>query len=320
MMEKILQLPETLSISEIENIRGDFPILSVKPYGKPLIYFDNAATTQKPQSVIDTLTNYYSNTNSNIHRGIHFLSQKASQQYDESRIKVQKFINATSEREIVFVRGTTEAVNLVASSYGRKNIKTGDHILISAMEHHSNIVPWQLLCEEKGAILKVIPMNDAGELLMDEFDRLLTSEVKFISVVHISNSLGTINPVKEIIHKAHHLGIPVMIDAAQSAVHTTIDVQDLDCDFLAFSSHKMLGPTGTGVLFGKEKFLEAMPPYQGGGEMINSVSFEKSTWNEIPFKFEAGTPDIAGVIGFGAALDYLNAIDRKKISMHENQL
>ena len=319
-MEKVLQMPVVLSPSEIEKIRRDFPILSVKAHGKPLIYFDNAATSQKPQSVIDALVKYYSTTNANIHRGIHYLSQKASQQYDETRIKAQKFINAPSEREIVFVRGTTEAINLVASSYGRKNLKAGDEILISAMEHHSNIVPWQLLCEEKNAKLKIIPINDEGELIVDEFDTLLSPAVKFISITQTSNSLGTINPVKEIIRKAHRLDIPVMVDAAQSVIHSVIDVTDLGCDFLAFSSHKMLGPTGTGVLYGKEKFLEAMPPYQGGGEMISSVSFEKTTWNEIPFKFEAGTPDIAGVIGLGAAIDYLQSMDREKAILHEHSL
>lgn len=319
-MGKVLTMPQIFSSSEIEKIRKDFPILSVKAHGKPLIYFDNAATSQKPQIVIDSLVRYYSTINSNIHRGVHFLSQKASQEYDETRIKVQKFINATSDREIVFVRGTTEGINLVASSYGRKNINEGDVILITAMEHHSNIVPWQLLCEEKKAKLKVIPMNDSGELMLDEFEKHLSPDVKFISVTQTSNSLGTINPVKDIIRKAHHFNIPVMVDAAQSVAHSVIDVIDLDCDFLAFSSHKMFGPTGTGILYGKEKLLEAMPPYQGGGEMINSVSFEKSTWNEIPFKFEAGTPDIAGVIGLGAAIDFFQTIDREKIRKHEHSL
>ena len=319
-MGKVLTVPQVLSNSEIEKIRKDFPILSVKAHGKPLIYFDNAATSQKPQAVIDSLVRYYSTINSNIHRGVHFLSQKASQEYDETRIKVQKFINADSDREIVFVRGTTEGINLVASSYGRKNIKEGDVILLSAMEHHSNIVPWQLVCEETKAKIKVIPMNDSGELMLDEFEKLLSPDVKFISVTQTSNSLGTINPVKEIIRKAHLLNIPVMIDAAQSVAHSVIDVIDLDCDFLAFSAHKMFGPTGTGILYGKEKFLEAMPPYQGGGEMISSVSFEKSNWNDIPLKFEAGTPDIAGVIGLGVAIDYIQTLDREKINKHEHSL
>lgn len=319
-MEKVLNHTIGFYPSEIEKIRNEFPILSEKVYGKKLIYFDNAATTQKPATVIETIRNYYLHTNANIHRAVHFLGQKASEQFDSTRVKVKEFIHAESEREIIFVRGTTEGINLVASSYGRKNIKAGDEIIISAMEHHSNIVPWQLLCEEKGATLKVIPMNDAGELLMDEFDKMLSSKVKFISVSHTSNSLGTVNPVREIIRKAHKLNIPVMVDAAQASIHAIIDVQELDCDFLAFSAHKMLGPTGIGVLYGKEKLLEDMPPYQGGGEMIGSVSFEKSTWNDLPFKFEAGTPDIAGVIGMSAAIDFLNAMDREKAFQHEHAL
>jgi cysteine desulfurase/selenocysteine lyase len=320
-MENVVHKPVTFNKAELESIRKDFPVLSVNAYGKPLVYLDNAATSQKPKYVIDTLTEYYSSVNANIHRGVHFLSQKASGMFDETRVKVQKFINAASEREIVFVRGATEAINLVAATYGRKNIQAGDEIIISAMEHHSNIVPWQLLCEEKGAVLKIIPITDDGTLMINEFDKLLSSSrVKFISIVHTSNSLGTVNPVKEIIRKAHQRNIPVMVDAAQSIVHSLLDVTDLDCDFLAFSSHKMLGPTGTGVLYAKEKHLEQMPPYQGGGEMIHSVSFEKSTWNEIPYKFEAGTPDIAGVIGMGAAIDYLNTIDRQKTFQHEHML
>ena len=312
--------PVGFTHSEMENIRSEFPILSEKVYGKKLIYFDNAATTQKPASVIESIHNYYHHYNANIHRAVHFLGQKASEQFDSTRVKVKEFIHAESEREIIFVRGTTEGINLVASSYGRKNIKAGDEIIISAMEHHSNIVPWQLLCEEKGAVLKVIPMNDSGELIMEEFEKMLSSKVKFISISHTSNSLGTINPVKEIIRKAHELNILVLVDAAQASIHSVIDVKDLDCDFLAFSAHKMLGPTGIGVLYGKEKLLEDMPPYQGGGEMISSVSFEKSTWNELPFKFEAGTPDIAGVIGMNAAIDFLHAMDREKAFRHEHEL
>ncbi len=319
-MEKVLHRQSSLSKVALEKIRNDFPILSVKAHNKHLVYFDNAATSQKPQQVIDTMNRYYSSTNSNIHRGVHYLSAKASKEFDDVRLKVRDFINASSEREIIFVRGTTEGINLVASSYGRKNIKTGDEIIITAMEHHSNIVPWQLLCEEKGATLKVIPMTDAGELLMEEFEKMLSSKVKFVSITLVSNSLGTINPAKEIIRKAHQLNIPVMVDAAQAIIHEVIDVQDLDCDFLAFSAHKMLGPTGAGVVYGKEKLLEDMPPYQGGGEMIQSVSFEKTTWNEIPFKFEAGTPDIAGVIGMGAAIDYLNNMDRDAAFSHEQDL
>lgn len=301
-------------------IRKDFPILSEKPYGKPLVYFDNAASSQKPQVVIDTLVDYYTHYNSNIHRGVHFLSQKASDSFDRVRMKVRDFINAASENEVVFVRGTTEAINLVASTYGRKNVLAGDEVLITAMEHHSNIVPWQLLCEEKGAILKVIPMNDAGELLLDEVDTLITDRTKIISVVHVSNSLGTINPVKEIIRKAHAKGVPVMVDGAQSTAHFPVDVQELDADFFAFSSHKILGPTGIGCLYGKMNLLEEMPPYQGGGEMISSVSFSKTTYNDVPFKFEAGTPNIADVIAMGAAIDYWNTLDRKAAYEWEEQL
>jgi cysteine desulfurase / selenocysteine lyase len=305
---------------EAEMIRKDFPVLSQTAYGHPIVYFDNAATSQKPQQVIDKLNEYYSEYNANIHRGVHFLSQKASAEFDAVRVKAQKFINAVSEREIIFTRGTTESINLVASSYGRKNFNKGDEIMITAMEHHSNIVPWQLICEEREAKLIVIPMNDKGELMMDEFYKLISSSTKFISVVHTSNSLGTINPVREIIAAAHERNIPVMVDAAQAVVHEPIDVQELDCDFLAFSSHKMLGPTGVGVLFGKTKLLEEMPPYQGGGEMIHSVSFEKSTYNEIPFKFEAGTPNIADVIAFGSAIEYLEKIDRTAALRHELNL
>jgi cysteine desulfurase / selenocysteine lyase len=304
----------------VAQIRKDFPILDEKVYGKNLVYFDNAATSQKPQIVIDTLIEYYSHYNANIHRGVHFLSQKASEAFDNVRFKVQRFLNASSEREIIFVRGTTEAVNLVASTYGRKNIRRDDEVLITAMEHHSNIVPWQLLCEEKGAKLKVIPMNDAGELRMDLLDQLITERTKIISVVHTSNSLGTINPVKEIIRKAHAKGIPVFVDGAQSSVHTVIDVQDLDCDFFAFSGHKLFGPTGVGCLYGKAELLEEMPPYMGGGEMIHSVSFEKTTYNEVPYKFEAGTPNIADVIALGAAIDYLMNSDREASLQYEQEL
>ena len=319
-MEKTLQRQVGFSSDELNKLRKDFPILNVKAHNKPLVYLDNAATSQKPQQVIEALSNYYSSINSNIHRGIHFLSQLASQQYDDIRVKVKEFIHASSEREIIFIRGTTEGINLVASSFGKKNIKAGDEIIISAMEHHSNIVPWQLLCEESGARLRIIPMNDEGELSLLAFAEMLNPAVKLVSIAHTSNSLGTINPVREMISLAHARNIPVLIDAAQAVAHTTVDVTELDCDFLTFSGHKMLGPTGIGVLYGKEKFLEAMPPYQGGGEMIHSVSFEKTTFNDIPFKFEAGTPDIAGVIGLGAAIDYLNSLDRKKAEEHEQML
>ncbi len=304
----------------IEKIRKDFPILSQKVFGKPLIYFDNAATSQKPKAVIDALVKYYSEYNANIHRGVHQLSQKASEAYDGVREKVRKLINAKSEKEIIFTRGATESINLVASSWGRKNISEGDEIIVSAMEHHSNIVPWQILCDEKRATLKIIPMNDAGELLMDEFVKLLSSKTKLISIVHTSNSLGTINPVKEIVRIAHKKNIPVMIDGAQAAAHSEIDVQELDCDFLAFSSHKMLGPTGVGVLFVRENILENMPPYQGGGDMISSVRFEKTTYNELPYKFEAGTQNVADVIAFGTAVEYWNSLDRNEIRLHEDEL
>lgn len=300
--------------------REDFPLLKETAYGKPLVYFDNAATSQKPAVVIQSLVDYYTHYNANIHRGVHFLSQKASSAFDEVRGKVRDFIHAAAEQEIIFVRGTTEAINLVASTYGRQHVNKGDEVLISAMEHHSNIVPWQMLCEEKGAALKVIPMNDKGELLLDQLDALLTDKVKIVSLVHISNSLGTINPVKEVIRKAHAKGIPVLIDGAQSTAHMSIDVQELDADFFAFSGHKILGPTGVGCLYGKLALLEQMPPYQGGGEMIHSVSFEKTSYNEVPYKFEAGTPNIADVIALGAAIDYWNTLDRSAAADWEQEL
>lgn len=305
---------------DVDTVRNDFPVLKTKAHGKPLIYFDNAATSQKPQVVIDKLVDYYTNYNANIHRGVHYLSQKASNEFDEVRTIVQKFINAASEREIIFVRGTTEGINLVASTFGRQNVKAGDEIIITAMEHHSNIVPWQMLCKEKGATLKVIPMNDNGEIIIDDYKKLLSSKTKLVSIVHTSNSLGTVNPVKEMIQLAHEMNIPVMIDAAQGIVHSTIDVQDLNCDFLAFSGHKVFSPTGIGVLYGKAELLEAMPPYQGGGEMISSVKFEKTTYNEIPYKFEAGTPNIADVIGMGAGLNYFSSLDQKAAHAHESAL
>jgi cysteine desulfurase/selenocysteine lyase len=311
---------KNISAFDFQKAREDFPILKQKVYGKPLIYFDNAATSQKPQVVIDALTKYYSEYNANIHRAVHYLGQKATQAYDETRIKVQQFIKAKSEKEIIFTRGTTESINLVASSWGRKNISEGDEIIISAMEHHSNIVPWQILCEEQKAKLKIIPMNDSGELLLDEFEKLLSPKTKFISIVHTSNSLGTINPVKEIISRAHQKNILVMVDAAQAVAHEEINVQELDCDFLAFSGHKMLGPTGVGVLYGKLSLLEEMSPYQSGGEMIHSVSFEKTTYNEVPYKFEAGTPNVADVIALGTAIDYLKSLNRKIIAEYENGL
>lgn len=319
-MDNVITTILTKPAFDVEKVRNDFPVLKTKAHGKPLIYFDNAATSQKPQVVIDKLVDYYSNYNANIHRGVHYLSQKASNEFDVVRSIVQKFINAASEREIIFVRGTTEGINLVASTYGRQNVKAGDEIIVTAMEHHSNIVPWQMLCEEKGATLKVIPMNDNGEIMLEEYKKLLSSKTKLVSVVHTSNSLGTINPVKDIIRLAHEKNIPVFVDAAQGIVHSTIDVQDLDCDFLSFSGHKVFSPTGIGVLYGKAKLLEAMPPYQGGGEMISSVKFEKTTYNEIPYKFEAGTPNIADVIGMGAGLNYFSSIDQKGAHAHENAM
>ncbi len=305
---------------DVARIREDFPVLKELVHGKPLVYLDNAASTQKPQSVIDAIDRIYSKYYSNIHRGVHLLSQKSTDAYEAVRTQVKQFINAGSEKEIVYVRNATEAINLVASSYGRKFIKEGDEIIVSAMEHHANIVPWQILCEEKGAVLRVIPMNDDGELLMDEFEKLLGPKTRFVSIVHLSNALGTINPIKKIIDRTHAIGAPVLIDAAQSAPHIPLDVQALDCDFLVFSGHKVYGPTGIGALYGKADLLDSMPPYQGGGDMISYVSFEKTLYNDIPYKFEAGTPNIAGTIGLGAAIDYLTGIGMDRIAAHEEDL
>jgi cysteine desulfurase / selenocysteine lyase len=304
----------------VESCRFHFPLLRQQVNGKPLVYLDNAATSQKPQVVIDAITKYYHEENSNIHRGVHYLSEKATQSYEGARVKVQHFIHARSSQEIVFTRGTTEAINLVAASFGRKNVESGDEVVVSAMEHHSNIVPWQMLCEEKGAKLRVIPMNDAGELLLDEYEKLLNERTKIVAVVHISNALGTINPVRQMIAMAHARHIPVLIDGAQAVPHMKVDVQELDCDFYAFSSHKMFGPTGVGVLYGKQQLLENMPPYQGGGDMIRSVTFEKTTYNDLPYKFEAGTPNIAGGIGLGAAVDYINGMDLNAVAAYEQEL
>jgi cysteine desulfurase/selenocysteine lyase len=305
---------------DVEKIREDFPILKQRVYGKPLVYLDNAATTQKPRAVIEAIQKYYSEENANVHRGVHFLSEKATQAYEGARSRIRQFINASKDREIIFVRGTTEGINLVVNSYGRQYVQRGDEIIISAMEHHSNIVPWQMLCEEKGAHLRVIPMNDAGELLIDEYEKLLNERTKFVSIVQVSNSLGTINPVRQIIQMAHNYGIPVLIDGAQAVQHIPVDVKDLDCDFYVFSGHKIFGPTGIGVLYGKEKWLEAMPPYQGGGDMILSVTFEKTTYNTLPAKFEAGTPHIEGGIGLGVAIDYVSKIGLNNIAAYEHEL
>lgn len=304
----------------LEKIRSEFPVLHQEVNGRPLIYLDNAATTQKPQTVIDALANYYELDNSNIHRGAHTLADRATRYYEQTRTLTRNFINAREDAEIIFTKGTTESINLVASTFGRKYITKGDEILISTMEHHSNIVPWQMLCEEKEAILKIIPINDSGELLMEEFEKLLNEKTKLVSVVHASNALGTINPVKEIIYKAHQYGAKVLLDGAQSTSHLDVNVQDLDCDFLAFSAHKLYGPTGLGVLYGKRNILESMPPYQGGGEMIKEVTFAKTTYNEIPFKFEAGTPNIADVIAFQKALEFINETGKSNIKKHEDDL
>ncbi|MGE5480481.1 MAG: SufS family cysteine desulfurase [Chloroflexota bacterium] len=301
-------------------IREDFPILKRLVHGRPLIYLDNAATSQKPQVVIDKLVDYYTNYNSNIHRGVHFLSQRATEEYEKARKTLQKFLHAKSYEEIIFTRGTTEAINLVAATWGRQNVGEGDEIILTAMEHHSNIVPWQLLAQEKRAKLKVVPIDDDGRLMVEEYENLITDRTKIISLVHISNSLGTINPIADVIKLAHSRGIKVLIDAAQSAHHVKIDVQKLDCDFLAVSGHKMYGPTGIGALYAKRELLESMPPYQGGGDMIKSVKFEKTIYNDLPYKFEAGTPNIAGAIGFGAAIDYIKQIGLDTIAAYEAEL
>ncbi len=304
----------------VESIRAEFPILQEKVHGKPLVYLDNANTSQKPRSVVEAIDHYYRAMNSNVHRGNHFLSQQATSALEASRRAVQAFINAEEEREIIFVRGTTEAINLVASSYGDFAVNAGDEILISAMEHHSNIVPWQLLCARKNAVLKVIPVNDAGELDMEAFANLLSERTRILAITHISNTLGTINPVKEMIAKAHEYNVPVLIDGAQSVPHERVDVQDLDADFYVFSGHKLFAPTGIGVLYGKAEWLEKMPPYHGGGAMISSVTFEKTTYNELPFKFEAGTPHIEGIIGLGAAIDYVQRVGLDNIAEYEQEL
>lgn len=300
--------------------RQDFPIFRQSVHGKPLVYLDNAATSQKPQAVIDAVSDYYQRYNSNVHRGVHQLSEMATTAYESARAKLRHFINAASLKEIIFVRGTTEAINLVAQSYGHSRFQAGDEIILSEMEHHSNIVPWQLLSEQMGAVLKIIPINDAGELQPGAYEKLFGPHTRLVAVTHISNALGSINPVKEMVALAHQHGVPVLLDGAQAVPHLPVDVRDLDCDFYAFSSHKMFGPTGIGVLYAKENLLAEMPPYQGGGEMIRTVRFSGSTWNELPHKFEAGTPDIAGAIGLGAAVDYLGTIGIAAIRAYESGL
>jgi cysteine desulfurase / selenocysteine lyase len=305
---------------DVTRVRADFPILARKIRGKRLVYLDNAATTQKPQAVIDRIVRYYTEENSNVHRGVHHLSEVATAAYESARATVKKFIHARDEKEIVFTRGTTEAINLVAQAWGRANVGAGDEVLITAIEHHSNIVPWQMLCAEKAATLRVAPVNDAGDVLLDEFAALLNERTKIVAIGHASNALGTINPIKQMIAMAHDAGAIVIVDGAQGVPHLPIDVQDLGCEFYAFSGHKVYAPTGIGVLYGKEAMLDAMPPWQGGGDMILSVSFEKTTYNALPYKFEAGTPNIEGVIGLAAALDYMSAIGIDAIAAHEHDL
>ena len=305
---------------DIQKIREDFPILDREVYGKPLIYLDNGATTQKPRQVVEAITDEYYSVNANVHRGVHFLSQQATELHEASRETVRRFINARSSNEIVFTRGTTESINLLASSFADSQMKKGDVVIVSVMEHHSNIVPWQLQAARKGIVLKVIPMNDRGELLLDEYEKLFSERTKLVSFAHVSNVLGTVNPAKEMIATAHAHGVPVLIDGAQSVPHMKVDVQDLDADFFAFSGHKIYGPTGVGVLYGKEEWLDKLPHYQGGGEMIQSVSFEKTTFNELPFKFEAGTPDYIGTTALAKALDYVSAIGMENIAAHEHEL
>ena len=305
---------------DVRRIREDFPILGQTVHGKPLVYLDNAATTQKPRTVLDALMAYYREDNANVHRGVHLLSERATQAFEDARITVQRFINAASAHEIVFTRNATEGINLVAQTFGRTRLGPGDEVLISAMEHHSNIVPWQMVCEEKGASLRVIPITDEGTLQLEEYERLLGPRTKLVAIVHLSNVLGTINPVQQMIATAHRRGVPVLIDGSQAVHHMTVDVHALDADFYVFTGHKLYGPTGIGVLYGKERLLEEMPPYQGGGDMIKSVTFEKTTYNALPYKFEAGTPNIAGAIGLAAAVDYVTGIGRDRISAHEREL
>ena len=307
-------------IFNIEKIRADFPILKTIVHGKPLCYLDNAATTQKPQVVIDKLVEYYSSMNANIHRGVHYLSELSTKSFEDSRNTIKKFINASSEKEIIFTKGTTDSINLAAASFGKSKLKEGDEIIITGMEHHSNIVPWQLIAKEKNIKLRIVPITDSGEIVFEEFERLINKKTKIVSVVYISNSLGTINPVEKIIETSHKFGIPVLLDGAQAIQHLKIDVQKLDCDFLAFSGHKIYGPTGIGILYGKEKLLNELPPYQGGGDMISKVTFEETTFNSLPYKFEAGTSNIADAIALGTAVEYISNIGLDSISKHEANL
>jgi cysteine desulfurase / selenocysteine lyase len=305
---------------DVHAVRADFPILGTRVHGKPLVYLDNAATTQKPQAVLDRIAAYYGRENANVHRGVHWLSERATEVYEGARGTIARFLNAADAREVIFVRGTTEAINLVAASFGRTRVGAGDEIVLTAMEHHSNIVPWQLLAEAVGARLRVVPMTDAGELRLDEYEAMLSERTKLVAVVHVSNALGTVNPIAAMIRTAHARGVPVLVDGAQAVAHTAVDVRALDCDFYTFSGHKVFGPTGIGVLYGRAALLESMPPYQGGGDMISSVSFERTTYNVLPYKFEAGTPNIAGAVGLAAALDYVTGVGLDRIDAHEHEL
>ena len=322
-MSTVTKIPHSVSTApsfDVEKVRRDFPVLHQSVHGKPLVYLDNAATTQKPLAVIEAIENYYRHDNSNIHRGVHALSERATEHYEKARVAVQRFLNAADSKEIIFTRGTTESINLVAQTYGRKHVGAGDEVLITAMEHHSNIVPWQILCEEKGATLRVAPINDRGELRLEEFEKLLGAKTRFVAVSHLSNALGTINPLREMIGMAHARNVPVLVDGAQAAPRMRVDVQALDCDFYAISGHKMYAPTGIGVLYGKAALLEAMPPYQGGGDMIASVTFDKTVYNRLPYKFEAGTPNIADTIALGTAVEYLEGLGLDQIEQHEHDL
>jgi cysteine desulfurase/selenocysteine lyase len=316
----VLQAIKPAGALDVGRIRADFPILNVEINGKPLVYLDNAASSQMPKQVIDRLVRYQTSEHANIHRAVHALSEKATAEYEGARRKIRRFINAKEEREVIYTRGTTDSVNLVMQGYGRAFLGAGDEIIVSQLEHHSNIVPWQMLCEEKGARLRVIPCNDAGELLLDDYARLFNANTRFVAITHVSNALGTINPVKDMVATAHRHGVPVLVDGAQAVPHMKVDVQDLDCDFYAFSGHKMCGPTGIGILYGKAQLLEKMKPFEGGGDMILSVTFEKTTYNAIPHKFEAGTPPIAAAIGLGAAVDYLESVGLDRIAAHEHDL